>query len=430
MLLLVLSMVQFYLGILDPVLVGLGLNSELVRMLRHAHLAPLGLAFILLLLMPDVLRSVAKPVSGWLAWVIVLMLSMFVLGVLRGVFLGAAFLDAGVYQAFVVAFIVGSRHENWDRMHRFFSILFFIGAAIMVVELLLIETAVRDESIQSAAYEIRGVLFAWPLLLFTASRGTLVQKFATAGGMGLIVLMYVLFQKRAPTVRVAFAILLFLWLLPGVVAGARLKLRAFVLAAIIMALVVAAFWRTGHSDETNVVSESSVALADRFQGSSGVMDTLTKENQRWFEAEFFFDEASELEIVFGKGFGGAVPVPWWWSPGMDITENGRTFYGVYSMHIGLSHPLLKGGLFFWILFFGGWLMFLSRYRSYRNDPKALACWAVVFINFLFMSVETLWGSSNVVTVILVGYCMGYLGNRIFWEADSGAYVTASSESQA
>ena len=112
---------------------------------------------------------------------------------------------------------------------------------------------------------------------------------------------------------------------------------------------------------------------------------------------------------------------------MDIVEDGRTFYGVYSMHIGLSHPLLKGGFFFWIIFFGGWMMFLSRYRRYRSDPRALACWAVVLINFLFMSVETLWGSSNVVTVILVGFCMGYLGNRKFWVRDSDAETATSSE---
>ena len=112
---------------------------------------------------------------------------------------------------------------------------------------------------------------------------------------------------------------------------------------------------------------------------------------------------------------------------MEITEDGRTFYGVYSMHIGLSHPLLKGGIFFWLIFFGGWLMFLARFRRYRSDPNAIACWAVVLTNFLFMSVETLWGSSNVVTVILVGFCMGYLGNRKFWGRESDTTKAMSSE---
>ena len=427
MLLLGLCVIQFFIGILEPFLTGFGISAELIRFVRHAHLAPLGLAFILIIIMPRAINSVAGPVSSWLAWVIVAMLSMFILGILRGVFLGAALLDAGAYQAFIVAFIVGTQHENWGKAHRFFSILFYIGAAIMVLELLVIETAVRDESIKSEAYQIRSILFAWPLLLFTVGRGTRVQQAATTIGMALIILMYVLFQKRAPTVRVAFALLLFLWLLPGVARHARLKLRAFVVAAGMVVLVVAGFLGTQESNQTNLVSESSMALVDRFQGSSGVMDTLTKENQRWLEAEFFFDEASELELLFGKGFGGAVPVAWWWSPGMEITEDGRTFYGVYSMHIGLSHPLLKGGIFFWLIFFGGWLMFLARFRRYRSDPNAIACWAVVLTNFLFMSVETLWGSSNVVTVILVGFCMGYLGNRKFWGRESDTTKAMSSE---
>jgi len=429
MLLLALCAIQFYIGILEPFLVGIGISSDLVRLIRHGHLAPLGLAFVLFIIMPRAMSPIARPVSSWLAWVIVAMISMLVLGLIRGVFFGAALLDAGVYEAFVVAFMVGAQHENWDKAHRFFSALFYVGAVLMVVELLLIETAVRDESIKSEAYQIRSVLFAWPLLLFTAGTGTRLQKVATAAGMGLIVLMYVLFQKRAPTVRVAFALCLFLLLVPGVVNGARMKLRAFVIAGSVVIILIAGFLGSIQSDSTNVVSESSMALADRFQGSGGVMDTLTKENQRWLEAEFFFNEASELEIIFGKGFGGAVPVEWWWSPGMDITEAGRTFYGVYSMHIGLSHPLLKGGFFFWLIFFGGWMMFLIRFRRYRSDPRALACWAVVLINFIFMSVETLWGSSNVVTVILVGFCMGYLGNRKFWGRDVAPQLPASSEVQ-
>jgi hypothetical protein len=414
MILLGIAALQFFIGILEPFFVDIGINPEPIRFIRHAHLAPLGLAFLVLIGMQGAMTSVARPVAGWLVWVVVAMISMLIIGLLRGVFFSAALLDAGIYEAFVVAFLVGARHENWKIVHRFFAVLFYSGVVIMAVELLLIESAVRDDSISSVAYHVRSVLFAWPLLLFTAGTAPRFQKLGTAAGMGLIVLMYVLFQKRAPTVRVAFALLLFLWLVPGVVRAVRMKLRLFVVAGTLSVLLFSGFMASTQSESANVVSESSMALADRFQGSSGFMDTLTKENQRWEEAKFFFNEASELELVFGKGFGGAVPVAWWWSPGLDITEDGRTFHGVYSMHIGLSHPLLKGGFFFWCIFFGGWVMLLFRLKRYRSDPRAVACWAVVLLNFVFMSVETLWGSSNVVTVILIGFCMGYLGNRKFW----------------
>jgi hypothetical protein len=285
----------------------------------------------------------------------------------------------------------------------------------MAFELLVIETADRQESISSVAYQIRAVLFAWPLLLFTSPMRKNSEKIAMVVGMALIVIMYVLFQKRAPTVRVLFAILIFLWLLPGVSKPVRMKLRLAIVGGI-CGLVMASPWITpSERDTTNIVSESSVALASRFQAEGGLFDMITKENERWIEAGFFFDEANGIELMIGKGFGGAVPVPWWWPPRMKIVENGQTYYGVYSMHIGLTHPLLKGGFVFWFLFFGGWIVFLLRYRRYRSDPRALACWAVVALNFLFMSVETLWGSGNVVTVIMVGFCMGYLGNRKFWE---------------
>ncbi len=156
------------------------------------------------------------------------------------------------------------------------------------------------------------------------------------------------------------------------------------------------------------------ALADRFQ-------TITsEENERWVEAGYFFDDVDGLELAAGKGFGGAVRVPYSWPPGMDIVEDGRTYYGIYSMHIGLTEPLLKGGLLFWFLFFGGWMVFLVRFRRYKNDPRAIAAWGILLLNLTFMSVETLWGPGNVVLVMLLGFCVGYLAQRRFWETSQPA----------
>lgn len=415
MLLLGLAALQFYAGLLEPVVESLGFDASIIRVLRHAHLAPLGLAFVGVLTIRGALDQLAGPVAAWVRGLVLFIFLMFIMGILRGAFLGAILLDAGIYEAFLVALVVGSRHEHWSWSHRFFRILFYTGAALMLLELLVIETVEGRASITTLAYQIRTVLFAWPLLLFTSPLRHKSERFIILAGMGLIIVMYVLFQKRAPTVRVVFALVLFLWLLPGVAKGARLKLRMMVLGGFSLVILLTTWVIPTASDDTSIVGQSSMALAGRFQGEGGLIETLTTENDRWMEAGFFFDEADTVELAIGKGFGGSVEVPYWWPPRMEITENGRTFFGVYSMHIGLTHPFLKGGFFFWLFFFGGWLVFILRLRHFRRDPRALACWAVLLVNFLFMGVETLWGSGNVVTVILVGFCVGYLGNRRFWE---------------
>ena len=192
-------------------------------------------------------------------------------------------------------------------------------------------------------------------------------------------------------------------------------LRLSALVATISIFIGVSYVSKLGDDASNLVSKSSVALADRFQSSGNLLKTITTENERWIEVGFFFEDADAVELAIGKGFGGAVEVPWWWPVGMEITESGRTYYGIYSMHIGLTHALLKGGLLFWLLFFGGWVVFLYRFRRYKDDPRALAAWGVLLLNLLFMTVETLWGPGNVVLVMLLGFCVGYLSQRRFWE---------------
>jgi hypothetical protein len=76
MILLGIAALQFFIGILEPFFVDIGINPEPIRFIRHAHLAPLGLAFLVLIGMQGAMTSVARPVAGWLVWVVVAMISI------------------------------------------------------------------------------------------------------------------------------------------------------------------------------------------------------------------------------------------------------------------------------------------------------------------------------------------------------------------
>jgi hypothetical protein len=412
LILLLLAGLQFYVGLMEPMLDGVGL-AGMARVIRHGHLAPLGLAFLSVLVIPGALSHMGRMVRLWLLWVIVFMVLMTLVGIFRGAFANALLLDAGVYEAFVVSVVVGSRKENWKWLDRYFRWLFYLGAVLMLAELLVIERAVREEVISSEAYRMRTVLFAWPFLLFTIALVKKRHQLATLAGVALIVFMYVVFQKRAPTIRMAVALLLFITLLPGIRLRHRLTLRMGVSLVALLCWIGATVLMNNRPETGSIMSESTSALASRFQGSGGLIETITSQNERLKEALFFFNQASPLEIIVGKGFGGAVEVPWTWGPGLEVKEAGRTYYGIYSMHIGITHPLLKGGLIFLLFFFGGWVVLLIRYRRYRDDTRAQACWAVVLLNLLFMTVETLWGPASVVMVILIGVCMGYMCRSTF-----------------
>jgi hypothetical protein len=262
-------------------------------------------------------------------------------------------------------------------------------------------------------YRTQGALAFWPLLLLTARlRGTAGALLAFVG-VFFVLAQQILFQKRAPTVRVFLFLVVFLVVLPRLVPrGARafLSLRerwirvglvlTFV-AALVACLTLAPWLFRGQA----------AGLVNRMSGESysgGASGMLTWENERFFEVAMFFRTLEPQEYVLGRGFGGyfAPDTEGWGVWLEDVNEVGRR-----ALHVGALMPFLKGGLVLTIAYFTGLFLVLFRGRRAQHEPLAAAAFWVVLLHALFLVQESWFILSMSLDLVMVGFCMGHLLSR-------------------
>jgi hypothetical protein len=340
---------------------------------------------------------------------------LLVYGLLRGHDPIVAGKEAEPYLVIVAAVILGSMPRIWKDTDRFVLVLYALALVINIVGMTEMTDVVSEVNAESRearsilAYRTQWALAFTPFLFFTSR----LRKPSTAllifAGVFFSLAQQILFQKRAPTVRVLLYIVVFVLVLPRLrprrLAGGEARIQtlfATVCAIGIFISLSAAPWlfRGQLSGLTRRLS------GDSYSGGATAM--LTTENERFIEAGMFFRSLGPAEVVFGRGFGG-----WFVPDRLDhfgwIDEINS--YGVRWLHVGGLIPFFKGGLLFAFLYYSIYFPALLRGWRLRADPFAAAAFFVLVFHVLFLFQESWFHMSTSLDLVLVGLCLGYVLSR-------------------
>ena len=343
---------------------------------------------------------------------------LFVYGWLgKGNVITAAVHDLAPYLVLLASAVLGSIPRVWSDSDRMVVLLFIVALFINVVGMgemtrVVTESYAEDRAgVGIVAYRTQGALAFWPLLFLTARQRQPRIALLAFAGVFFVLAQQILFQKRAPTFRVALFVLAFLFVLPWLSprpaakepSEGRVWARFLGTGAIALTLALAlAPW---------LFQGQIAGLAERISGqrySGGAAGMLTWENERFFEAGMFFRTLEPQELLLGRGFGGYfVPdAPGWGLWLDDVQEFGRR-----QLHVGGLMPFFKGGLALSLAYYGGLLLALRRGARFIAEPFAAAAFFVVLLHALFLLQEGFFIMSVSFDLVMVGLCMGHLLSR-------------------
>jgi hypothetical protein len=368
--------------------------------------------------------TLIAPARFWVVSLTCLCLVLFVYGWLgHGYLITEVIHDFAAYVVIIAAVILGSILHVWKDSDRWVIGLFAVGLVLSAIGMTEMTDVVSESDaadragIGIVAYRIQGVLAFWSLLFLTARLRQSRVALLIFAGVFFILAQQILFQKRAPTVRVLLFIFIFLVVLPryrqrraGRLSASR-ESRTWTLFGVTLALAVfvslsAAPW---------LFRGQLSGLLRRLSGQSysgGSAGMLTYENERFFEARMLFRSLQPQEVILGRGFGGYfVPDTAGWGVWLeDAHEIGRR-----QLHVGGLMPFFKGGLALTFVYYAGLVLAISRGRRLLNDPFAAAAFFVLAMHAVFLLQEGFFYLSASYDLVVVGLCMGYL---LSWERTS------------
>jgi len=360
----------------------------------------------------------------WAALVLALSVPLFLYGwIEKGYQIEPVIHDFAPYVVIVLCAVLGSMSRVWEDSDRALVALFVAALAINALGMggmtEVVSEAQPDDraGIGITAYRTQGALAFWPLLLLTARLRRRHVALVAFAGVCFVLAQQILFQKRAPTLRVALFLLVFFLVLPRLPHVRRLSERwvrtAFagtVLAGLLVAGTLAPWLFRGQLE----------GLGARISGeryAGGAAGMLTYQNERFYEVGMFVETLEPQEWVFGRGFGGYfVPRDEEWGVWLDdVREFGRR-----QLHVGGLMPFFKGGLVLAVTYYAGLLLALARGRRQLSDPFAAAAFFVVALHAVFLLQEGWFVMSMSFDLTMVGLCMGYL---LSTERDARAFPT-------
>jgi len=356
----------------------------------------------------------------WVVLILGLSLLLFFYGwLMKGYRFNPVVHDLCPYLVIVGAVVLGSMSRVFADLDR--PLLALLLAALVVNALGMTQIADVVSEIEAedragvaiVAYRTQGALAFWPLLFLTARLRRPLAAFLIYSTVFFVLAQQILFQKRAPSVRVLLVVAVFLFVLPRLVRprsreGGRSSVTFASAGA--LALVVsltAAPW----------LFEGQLAgLMRRLSGQAyegGAAGMLTYENERFFEAGMFLRTLEPEELLLGRGFGGYFipPVEGWGTLMDDLGVVARR-----QLHVGGLMPLFKGGLALFVVYFAGLAGALVRGRRFLAEPVAAAAFFVLVIHALSLTLEGWFIMSSSFDMLMVGLCMGHLLSR---ERDAG-----------
>jgi hypothetical protein len=392
---------------------GASTLASLAGLLSVALLAPAVLAYGLRA--GSLFGTLVPAARAWVVAVSGLSTFLFFYGWLaKGYELSAAVHDLAPYLVLLASAVLGSMPRVWQDTDWLIVALFSV-ALVMNAGGMTEMTQVVSESYAEdragpgiVAYRTQAALAFWPLLFLTARLRSPRIALLSFAGVFFVLAQQILFQKRAPSFRIALFVLVFLFVLPrlrpqpATTGRSEGRVRAWFLGtgalALFLAVALAPWLFYGQIS----------GLAERISGqryTGGATGMLIWENERFAEANMYLRTVQPEELVFGRGFGGyyLADEPGWGVWLDDVQEFGRR-----QLHVGALMPMLKGGLALTLAYYAGLFTALLRGARSLAEPFATAVFFVVLIQALFLLQEGFFIMSVSFDLVMVGLCMGHL----------------------
>jgi len=402
-----------------------------VKISRYGSLIPLFLAAFLSIDWGRGSYFVSRFNRGVMLWVAAVFVcatvSMFLGWSLRGYAFEEALKDYAPYLVILSCILTCSDEKLLSRLEPLL-LLIFIGSLVLnflgmldIGNLLMFSASMEERVARDlTSYRIQSSLSLWPLLLIMSFLKPLrLRNLLVYVGVVFVLVQQILFQKRAPTIRIIlFLLAVFLvipylrrkyWCNQEVLRKRWDRLVALVLTLVLLGTAVLAL-------RIDVLSAQGHALMLRYLGKSDaeqykrktVLDVLILENDRIQEAKYFIDDLSSWEILIGKGMGGFYTLPTeegqWLA---DIEQVGRR-----ELHMGVLMPFFKGGVILFVVFYIWILILFTYWKRARYDPATSAAYLILSVWAIFLFTEGSFILSNSFDLFNVGTSIGILSRRI------------------
>jgi hypothetical protein len=262
--------------------------------------------------------------------------------------------DLAPYLVIVFSAVLGSMSRVWEDADGTIVALFVAALAVNALGMTgmteVVSQAQPDDraGIGIVAYRTQGALAFWPLLLLTARLRRRHVALLAFAGVCFVLAQQILFQKRAPTLRIALFLLVFFLVLPRL-PGA---------------------WRW-----------------------------ISRGGERWVRTAFAGTALAGL-LVAGAA------APWLFRgqlEGLRERISGERYAGGAAGMLTYPNELVLA-----VTYYAGLMLALGRGRRRLADPFAAAAFFVVAIHALFLLQEGWFVMSMSYDLTLVGLCMGYL----------------------
>lgn len=322
-------------------------------------------------------RSRHRGVRLWtryLTLLLVCVLALAIYGAMRGNATRVMVFDViGVATVFG-AFVLGRRDEVWEDARTVIVVL--TGVSVVTAILYTDSLILTNRSIinEQAGSHFEASLVLAPIFCIAAVFDRRVWRYflLLALTMGCL-FVHIYLGRRGISLWCAFELLIAAFVLPFLLGKQRRTLvTGGLIAGFAMALVF--YFPFG-------------TLINRYLGSYGIVVTVITENERWNEMRMMIDEFSPVELVIGRGIGGAF-----------LVNNAEEIFasdiisgedvGRIVTHAGAGLPVLKGGLVFWAVYFFPVLILLTGVFRWRQlDPLTLAALGAASVMFPFQFVD-------------------------------------------
>jgi hypothetical protein len=261
-------------------------------------------------------------------------------GLLRGEAIYWIAADMWIFLIFLCFVALGRHDEVWDDLMRMLVVLFWIGFGLVLLGLGRVGSGSWDVGITggaiqdigergtgTAAYDIRYVLWLWPILFawgYLQAPAGPMKLAALAVAPACLALQIVSFKFRADVGLIMLEVVTVVVVLPAL----QRKLKPVTAVLVVLGLLIAFGALAG--------SQAMVQFTSRFaeEGKFGF---------RIAEFEAFTGDMNPVEYIFGRGMGGS------YLPSVTTADVAKV--GVSrGFHMGILFPLLKGGLILWLLY--------------------------------------------------------------------------------
>ena len=305
-----------------------------------------------------------------------------------------------------VGLMIGSRDELWPYIRRAYLVAFAFAIPIVLLGLLELDLTIREFGGKFLAISYESQYLLWPtsfFLLLHATEKNRTARTLVVAAFALALFEQLLFQKRAPMARLLILAVCALYVSGR--EGRRQIVRSVTVAIAISVGIAIALSLTlwALNLEFGRLTDAFISRATGLQG----IEATSLQNARFQYALLLVRSLDGLSLWWGKGFGGYVLNP---AFGFTIlTSQGDLANGAAMIEVGHTWAILKGGIFFAILFNLPLLAALSNLKALVS-PNAYdrAAWIFVAVTAAFMIAETLMSHPHQLSWLLTAACMGRL----------------------